>query len=162
MPKLKKVKKEKAVIKEDAKEMKKHQQIFKGRVVSTKTANTATVLMESRKTHPLYKKSYAQSKKYLVHDDLGVKMGDLVEIVKCKPMSKNKHFKIVKVVGQDLEAMMAEKIKEDVKAAIEEIISEKSEDQNISESEQNVEVPASQPVVKPTRRKTDKPKKETK
>lgn len=155
MPKLKKVKKEKTVIKEDAKEMK-HQQIFKGRVVSTKTANTATVLLESRKTHPLYKKSYAQSKKYLVHDDLGVKMGDLVEIVKCKPMSKNKHFKIVKVVGQDLEAMMAEKIKEDVKAAIEEVIPEEKEEEKNEQVEEKVEEKNEEKPVKKTQKKVSK------
>lgn len=97
-------------------------QIFKGRVVSAKLSQTATVLLESRKTHPLYKKSYARSKRFLVQDELGVKAGDLVEIVKCKPISKNKHFKIVKVVGRDMEAIVTEKINADVKAAIEEVI----------------------------------------
>lgn len=117
-----------------AKTMKKQQQIFKGRVVSVKTKQTATVLLESRKTHPLYKKSYARSKKYLVQDDLGVNLGDLVEIVKCKPISKNKHFKIVKVVGRDIEAIVTEKIKEDVKRAIEEVIPVEKTEENIEES----------------------------
>jgi small subunit ribosomal protein S17 len=110
-------------------------QIFKGRVVSVKTAKTATVLIERRKTHPLYKKSYAQSKKFLVHDDLGVKPGDVVEIIKCKPMSKNKHFRIVKVVGRDIEAIVTEQLKKEAKAAIEEVIPEQPEGENISESE---------------------------
>lgn len=118
---LKKVKKE-IIKKEEESVIKKQQQVFKGRIVSTKTANTVTVLLESRKTHPLYKKSYAHSKKYLVHDEMGVKIGDLVEIVKCKPISKNKHFKIIKVVGRDIEAIVTEKIKEDVKRAIEEVL----------------------------------------
>ncbi|MDD2822721.1 MAG: 30S ribosomal protein S17 [Candidatus Daviesbacteria bacterium] len=121
----KKIKKEvnKEMNKEEGrKPMEKQQQIFKGRVVSIKAQQTATVLLESRKTHPLYKKSYAQSKKYLVHDELEVKMGDIVEIVKCRPISKNKHFRILKVVGRDIEAIVTEKINEDVKKAIEEVI----------------------------------------
>lgn len=97
-------------------------QIFKGRVVAAKTIHTATVLLERRKTHPLYKKSFARSKKYLVHDDLGVKAGDLVEITKCKPISKNKHFEIIKVVGRDMEAIITEKLKEEAQAAIEEVL----------------------------------------
>lgn len=130
-------------LKEEVKEtMKKQQQIFKGRVVSTKTKQTATVLLESRKTHPLYKKSYVQSKKYLVHDDLEVKMGDLVEIVKCKPISKNKHFKIVKVVGRDIEAIVTEKIKEDVKRAIEEVLPTEKEEAIIKE-----QIPEEEKVV---------------
>ncbi|MFA5932767.1 MAG: 30S ribosomal protein S17 [Microgenomates group bacterium] len=150
----KKVKKEEMKT-EEKETMKKHQQVFRGRVVSAKTKQTATVLLESRKTHPLYKKSYAQSKKFLVHDELGVKAGDIVEIVKCRPISKNKHFTILKVVGRDIEAIVTEKINEDVKKAIEEVIPEKSEDQNIGES-------AEQKTSVPTSRKTDKPKKETK
>lgn len=117
----------------EIKTMKKQQQIFKGRVVSTKAAQTATVLLESRKTHPLYKKSYARSKKYLVQDNLGVKMGDLVEIVKCKPISKNKHFTIIKVVGRDIEAIVTEKINEDVKRAIEEVIPVEKEEVVVEE-----------------------------
>lgn len=97
-------------------------QVFKGRVVSSKTAQTATVLLERKKTHPLYKKSYSRSKKYLVQDDLGVKAGDVVEIVKCKPVSKNKHFKIIKVVGRDLTAIIGKQLKEEAQAAIEEVL----------------------------------------
>ena len=100
------------------KTMEKTKQVFKGRVIAAKTLHTATVLLESRKTHPLYKKSYAHSKKYLVEDDLGVKAGDLVEIIKCK----NKHFKIMKVIGRDMEAIVTEQLKEEAQAAIEEVL----------------------------------------
>lgn len=103
-------------------------QVFKGSVVSVKTAKTATVLIESRKTHPLYKKSYLQTKRYLVNDDLGVKPGDLVNIIKCKPISKNKHFKIIKIVGRDMEAIVTEQLKEEAKSAIEEIIPVETEE----------------------------------
>ncbi len=91
-----------------------------GRVVSTKTKNTVTVLVERTAKHPLYKKTFARSKKYLVDDLLGVKEGDIVEIIKVKPVSKNKHWKVVKVVGQDL----AEIVKEEQKEAAEKIVAE--------------------------------------
>lgn len=97
-------------------------QVFKGRVVAAKTAHTATVLLESKKTHPLYKKSYARSKKYLVQDDLGVKAGNVVEIIKCKPVSRNKHFKIIKVIGTNMEAIITEQLKEEAQAAIAEVL----------------------------------------
>lgn len=68
-----------------------------GRVVSTKLKNTVTVLVERQSVHPLYKKAFKRSKKYLAHDPIGVKEGDLVEVVKIVPISKRKHFRVVKV-----------------------------------------------------------------
>lgn len=110
-------------------------QIFRGRVIAAKTAHTATVLLERRKIHPLYKKSYARSKKYLVQDDLGVKAGDLVEITKCKPVSKNKHFKIIKVVGRDMKAIITQQLKEEAQAAIEEVLPVEKEEPNVEDKE---------------------------
>lgn len=91
-----------------------------GRVVSTKLKNTATVLVERTAMHSLYKKTYLRSKKYLVDDTLNVKDGDIVEIIKCKPVSKNKHWRIVKVIGQNL----AEIVEAEQKKAAEKIIAE--------------------------------------
>lgn len=91
-----------------------------GRVTSTKLKNTATVLVERVAYHPLYKKTFLRTKKYLVDDLIGVKEGDLVEIVKCKPVSRNKHFKITKVVGKDL----AEIVEAEQKMAAEKIVAE--------------------------------------
>lgn len=101
--------------------------ILKGRVVSAKLLKTATVLVERIKTHPLYKKSYKQSKKYLVHDELGVKPGDLVEISQIRPMSKNKHYQIVKVVGKDIEAIVIEELKEQALEEIARVMPEEAE-----------------------------------
>lgn len=91
-----------------------------GRVVSTKSKNTATVLVERTTKHPLYKKTYIQSKKYLVDDSIGVKNGDIVNFVNCKPISKKKFWKITKVLGKDF----AEIAKADLKKAAEEVIAE--------------------------------------
>ena len=91
-----------------------------GRVVSTKMQKTAVVLIERTAVHPLYKKTFRRSKKYLVDDPIGVKDGDIVEIIKISPVSKNKHWRITKVVGKNLAEIAEEKLK----AAAEEIISE--------------------------------------
>ena len=95
-----------------------------GRVVSIKSKNTATVLVERRATHPLYKKTYIRSKKYLVHDLLQTKEGDMVEIVKIKPVSKNKHWQIVALKGKNLVEIAEEKLKESAEEIIAEVIPE--------------------------------------
>lgn len=104
-------------------------QILKGRVTSVKVPQTVTVLVEWQKTHPLYKKTFKKSKKYLVHDDLKVSLGDVVEIVKVKPISKNKHFKVVKVVGQEIKVIIAEQLKEEAAEAIAEVMPEKQDEE---------------------------------
>ena len=95
-----------------------------GRVVSTKLKNTATVLVERQATHPLYKKTFVRSKKYLVDDQIGVKDGDIVQIEKCKPISKRKHFKIVKVIGRNLAEIAEAHLKEKAEQAIAEVMPE--------------------------------------
>ena len=79
-----------------------------GRVVSAKLKGTVTVLIERVVTHPLYKKTYKQSKKYLVDDQVGVKLGDIVDIANCRPISKNKHWKVAKVLGRDFAELATE------------------------------------------------------
>jgi len=103
-----------------------------GRVVSTKTKNTATVLVERVVKHPLYKKTYVQTKRYLAEAGAEIKDGDMVEMIKIRPVSKNKHWKILKVVGRDLEAITEEKLKE----AAEQVIAEVMPEEKIEESKQ--------------------------
>lgn len=71
---------------------------FIGRVVSTKMDQTAVVVVETKKMHPLYKKRVKKTKKYHAHDELGVKEGDLVKIIETRPISKTKKWKIVEKV----------------------------------------------------------------
>ena len=70
-----------------------------GKVVGTKLQKTTLVEVEDLVTHPLYKKRVRKSKKYQVHDEFGVKIGDKVKIESCRPISKNKHFRIKEVIG---------------------------------------------------------------
>lgn len=67
-----------------------------GKVVSTKMAKTITVEIVRQQIHPLYKKIMRRSRKYKVHNgDTSVKEGDVVKIIAVKPLSKDKHFKLV-------------------------------------------------------------------
>ena len=71
--------------------------ILKGVIVSDKMKDTVVVLVERYVKHPKYGKYIKKSKKYKA-DDKGntAKMGDKVMIVETKPISKDKHFKILK------------------------------------------------------------------
>ena len=71
--------------------------IIIGKVISTKMQKTATVLVERMVIHPLYQKRYTKEKKYQVHDDLGVKVGQMVKFVASRPYSKNIKWKTVEV-----------------------------------------------------------------
>ena len=70
-----------------------------GKVVSDKNNKTITVLVETYKKHPLYGKRVKYSKKYAAHDEKNeAKVGDKVRIVETRPLSKNKHFRLVEIV----------------------------------------------------------------
>ncbi len=71
--------------------------IFKGKVVSLKMQKTAIVEIERKTAHPLYKKIMTRSKKYKVDTgELVLNVGDTVQIVETRPLSKDKYFKIYK------------------------------------------------------------------
>ena len=70
-----------------------------GKVVSDKNDKTITVLVETYKKDPLYGKRVKSSKKYAAHDEKNeAKIGDVVRIVETRPLSKNKHFRLVEIV----------------------------------------------------------------
>ena len=69
--------------------------VFTGKVIGVKTDKTATVSVERVVIHPLYKKRFKRDKKYQVHDETGVKVGDIVKFVATKPYSKTKRWKII-------------------------------------------------------------------
>src|ERR1700687_1583758 len=74
--------------------------VLTGRVTSDKMDKTITVLVARRVMHPLYKKFIRKSKKYAAHDEANVcKIGDLVRIVECPPISKRKTWTLVERNG---------------------------------------------------------------
>ncbi len=90
--------------------------------MSNKAMKTATVLVSGHKTHPMYGKSFLRTSKFLVDDQIGVKIGDIVEFIKVAPISKRKHWRISQVVGRDILAVETEMMKEVAKEAIEEVM----------------------------------------
>ena len=70
-----------------------------GKVVSNKAEKTISVLVERRVKHPLYGKFIRKSTKFLAHDENNeCGEGDTVQIEECRPLSKNKSWRLVKVV----------------------------------------------------------------
>ena len=71
-----------------------------GTVVSDKMNKTAVVLLERKVKHPKYGKYIKKSTKYKVHDqDNACKIGDVVKITEVRPISKNKSWKLVEIIG---------------------------------------------------------------
>ncbi|MBK8452054.1 MAG: 30S ribosomal protein S17 [Thiofilum sp.] len=70
-----------------------------GRVVSNKMDKSIVVLLERQVKHPLYGKFIKRSKKYHVHDENNeCAIGDTVMFTECRPLSKTKHWTLVKIV----------------------------------------------------------------
>jgi small subunit ribosomal protein S17 len=70
--------------------------ILQGTVTSDKNEQTVTVLVERRYTHPLLHKTVRSTKKYRAHDAKNeFKVGDIVRIQECAPVSKSKRWEVV-------------------------------------------------------------------
>jgi small subunit ribosomal protein S17 len=70
--------------------------ILQGVVTSDKNEQTITVRVERRFTHPVMKKTVRSSKKYRAHDPQNqFKIGDIVRIIECAPISKTKRWTVV-------------------------------------------------------------------
>ena len=70
-----------------------------GQVVSTKMDKTIAVLIERRVEHPLYRKYVRKSTKLLAHDENSeCSEGDTVAIEECRPLSKNKSWRLARVI----------------------------------------------------------------
>lgn len=70
-----------------------------GYVVSDKMQKTIVVELEDRKQHPLYGKTIRTNSKVKVHDENEIAgVGDLVRIAECRPLSKDKHHRLVEII----------------------------------------------------------------
>ena len=70
-----------------------------GLVTSNKMEKSITVSIEKRVKHPIYKKYFKKTTKFMAHyakNECGI--GDIVKIMETKPMSKNKRWRLVEVV----------------------------------------------------------------
>ena len=73
--------------------------VREGVVVSDKMDKTVVVVEETMKLHKLYKKRVKFSKRYKEHDENNeCKVGDKVRIMETKPLSKDKHWRVVEII----------------------------------------------------------------
>jgi small subunit ribosomal protein S17 len=72
-----------------------------GIVTSNKMLKTIVVKIENRYSHPIYSKTMIKTKKYLAHDELEqCNIGDQVLVEECRPLSKKKRWKLVKILSK--------------------------------------------------------------
>ncbi len=79
--------------------VRKDKQVLQGVVVSDKMEKTIVVEIVMRKLHPLYKKYLTRSKKVKAHDETNdAKIGDTVRVVECRPLSRDKRWRLAEIV----------------------------------------------------------------
>ncbi|MCP4327322.1 MAG: 30S ribosomal protein S17 [Alphaproteobacteria bacterium] len=75
--------------------------VLRGTVVSDKGDKTVIVKVERRVMHPMYKKFITRSNRFAAHDaDNKYKIGDVVHIEECRPISKRKTWQVLGYVGE--------------------------------------------------------------
>jgi small subunit ribosomal protein S17 len=86
--------------------------VRQGVVVSNKMINSIVVRVNRTVRHPIYQKVIQRSKKYMAHcEDPSVKEGDVVRIMECRPLSRNKRWRLVEVIKRSEEQVQ---LKEEV------------------------------------------------
>lgn len=74
-----------------------------GTVSSDKNDKTIVVTVQTRKTHPLYRKQYTVSRKFMAHDAKNeAQVGDRVAIVETKPLSARKRYALDRIIEKPL------------------------------------------------------------
>ena len=73
--------------------------VKQGRVASDKMDKTIVVETETRVPHPVYGKIVRKSTRFKAHDEQNeAKMGDIVRIMECRPLSRDKRWRLVEIV----------------------------------------------------------------
>ena len=81
--------------------MKENRKTRTGTVVSDKMDKTVVVVVQSLRRHKLYKKVIRHTSKFKVHDENNnCKVGDVVKIVETRPLSKDKNWRVVQIIGR--------------------------------------------------------------
>ena len=72
-----------------------------GTVIKISGEKTVSIVVERKVIHPRYHKTVKRFKKYLVHDEKGeVNLGDTISAIECRPLSKRKSFRLLKVLSK--------------------------------------------------------------
>ena len=69
-----------------------------GKVISNKMDKTVVVIIETLVRHPLYGRTVRRTSKFKAHDELSCGIGDIVEIMETRPISKEKRWRVSKIV----------------------------------------------------------------
>ncbi len=69
-----------------------------GTVVSNKMDKTVVIRVQRQMQHPLYKKTVIRSNKFKAHDEMGCDVGDMVEIMETRPISKEKRWRVSRIL----------------------------------------------------------------
>jgi small subunit ribosomal protein S17 len=88
-----------------------------GIVTSNKTDKTIVVTVQTRKTHPLYRKQYTVNTKFMAHDEKNeAQPGDKVSIIETRPLSARKRFTLEKILEKPVlrEDTLAAVVSEDI------------------------------------------------
>lgn len=92
------------------------QRVLQGTVVSDKMEKTIVVTVERKTKHPLYHKVMSVTTRYKAHDeDNACRLGDVVRIQECRPMSKDKRWRVIEVLAKgDVADVAPESIGRDI------------------------------------------------
>ena len=84
---------------EEKKAIQRRKKVLTGQVVSDKMEKSAVVTVERIVQHPLYKRTVRETKKYKIHDEENqCNTGDRVKLIECKPISKDKCWRLLEIV----------------------------------------------------------------
>ena len=73
--------------------------VLRGKVVSDKMDKTVVVEITTTKSHPLYGRQVKYTTRFKAHDENNeAKTGDIVEVMETRPLSKDKHFRLVRII----------------------------------------------------------------
>lgn len=73
---------------------------FKGKVISNRMQKSVTVSVDEKKEHPLYRKKFVYTKKFMADNQIGAEKGDFVVIEEVAPISKSKKWKVTKKITE--------------------------------------------------------------
>lgn len=103
-----------------------------GVVTSKKTDKTIVVTEHVRLTHPLYRKQYTVTKKFMAHDENNeAQEGDKVVIGETRPLSARKHFKLEKII----EKAGVQHVEAEVPAEVAEVVKKTPKQEETTEEE---------------------------
>jgi small subunit ribosomal protein S17 len=93
--------------------------VIQGTVVSDKMTKTVVVSVERRKKHRLYHKVMNFTRSFKAHDENDeCRLGDIVRIEECRPMSREKRWRVIEIVSRgDVAEVAPETIGREIEAA---------------------------------------------